>query len=591
MKKILSLKRKYFICAAALLLVSGAAFFFLKTCLPSSENKEFESYIEDIFQQEMKTNTLNLHYTLAYPEDYGINEYQVTLGTMEPDALEKNQKEAEKLQRELEKFDLSQLSEENQIIYDILSFEFSSQLSLGSSYLLQEPLGPNLGIQAQLPILLAEYTFRTSSDIKDYFSLLADIPEYFQSILEFEEKKAEEGLFMSDVSADRIIQQCQSFMETGTENYLYSMFNQRVEELLNSRRISRHQADSFIEMHDKLMGQFVFPAYLSLSQGLEELKGRGKNTGGLAYLDGGKDYYKYLVQSTVGDYRSLDEILQSLLLQLQEDYSKVQELLTENPAIISSAYSLPSSGLSPEQMLDYLQHIIADDFPELEVKEYEVKYVPESMEEFSSPAFYLTPPMDTLTPNTIYINQSSQVSQAELFTTLAHEGFPGHLYQTVYFAGQDHHPIRELLSCSGYIEGWATYVESLAYGYASPFLAIDQDIMDFLCLNRSISLCLYSILDLGIHYQGWNMDTTADTLAVFGITDQETCQEIFQYIIENPANYLKYYLGYLNFISLKDTVQTETGSSFNLKEFHKNLLDIGPAPFPVVEKYLLAEYK
>src|SRR5699024_3828024 len=116
-------------------------------------------------------------------------------------------------------------------------------------------------------------------------------------------------------------------------------------------------------------------------------------------------------------------------------------------------------------------------------------------------------------------------------------------------------------------------------------------IMDFLCLNRSISLCLYSILDLGIHYQGWNMDTTADTLAVFGITDQETCQEIFQYIIENPANYLKYYLGYLNFISLKDTVQTDTGSSFNLKEFHKNLLDIGPAPFPVVEKYLLAEYK
>ena len=205
----------------------------------------------------------------------------------------------------------------------ILSLEFSSQLSLGSSYLLQEPLGPNLGIQAQLPILLAEYTFRTSSDIKDYFSLLADIPEYFQSILEFEEKKAEEGLFMSDVSADRIIQQCQSFMETGTENYLYSMFNQRVEELLNSRRISRHQADSFIEMHDKLMDQFVFPAYLSLSQGLEELKGRGKNTGGLAYLDGGKDYYKYLVQSTVGDYRSLDEILQSLLLQLQEDYANL----------------------------------------------------------------------------------------------------------------------------------------------------------------------------------------------------------------------------------------------------------------------------
>ena len=113
--------------------------------------------------------------------------------------------------------------------------------------------------------------------------------------------------------------------------------------------------------------------------------------------------------------------------------------------------------------------------------------------------------------------------------------------------------------------------------------------MDFLCLNRSISLCLYSILDLGIHYQGWNLQTTSDTLGVFGITDQETCKEIFQYIVENPANYLKYYLGYLNFVSLKDQAQKEAGNSFSLKDFHEDLLDIGPAPFPVIEKYLFKE--
>lgn len=269
----------------------------------------------------------------------------------------------------------------------------------------------------------------------------------------------------------------------------------------------------------------------------------------------------------------------------------MQELLSSDPQLLSRAYNLTPSDLSPEQMLDYLQHVVTDDFPGVEVDSYEVKYVPESMEDFSSPAFYLTPPVDTLTPNTIYINQASQVSPAELFTTLAHEGFPGHLYQTVYFSKQDHHPIRELLSCSGYIEGWATYVEALSYDYASPFLHIDQEILDFLCLNRSISLCLYAILDLGIHGQGWNAQTTADTLAVFGITDPDTCQEIFQYIVENPANYLKYYLGYLNFLDLREEVQSTAGSSFSPRDFHKNLLDIGPAPFPVVEKYLFAKYE
>ena len=591
MKNFLSSKRKYLISALVLILGAGAVLFFIKIHGTDSENTQFEKYIDQIFREELEENTLNLHYTLAYPEDYGIKGYSVSLGTMDPDALEDSLEETRTLNKRLKNFDPAQLSEGNQIIYDILSLEFSSRLSLGSSYLLQEPLGPNLGIQAQLPILLAEYTFRTSADIKDYFSLLSQMPEYFQSILDFEEEKAKEGLFMSDTSADRIIRQCESFMETGEENYLSSMFGQRVQELSEEKRITQAQAEDFTQMQEKLMEQCVFPAYRTLSQGLEELKGQGKNSGGLIHLEGGKDYYEYLIRSTVGDYRSSEEILQSLFLQLQSDYKKVQELLAADPQLLSKAYSFSSSEFSPEQILDYLQHVITDDFPSLDTGSYEVKYVPEAMEDFSSPAFYLTPPVDTLTPNTIYINQASQVSPTELFTTLAHEGFPGHLYQTVYFGNQDHHPIRELLSCGGYVEGWATYVEALSYGYASPFLHIEPEILNFLGLNRSISLCLYAILDLGIHGQGWNLQTTADTLAVFGITDSDTCQEVFQYIVENPANYLKYYLGYLNFMDLREEVQETEGSSFQPKEFHKNLLDIGPAPFPVVKKYLFKIYE
>ena len=591
MKKFLSAKRKYLISALVLILGAGAVLFFAKIHGTDSENTQFEKYIDQIFREELEENTLNLHYTLAYPEDYGIKGYSVSLGTMDPDALEDSLEETRTLNKRLKNFDPAQLSEGKQIIYDILSLEFSSRLSLGSSYLLQEPLGPNLGIQAQLPVLLAEYTFRTSADIKDYFSLLSQMPEYFQSILDFEEEKAKEGLFMSDTSADRIIRQCESFMETGEENYLSSMFGQRVQELSEEKRITQAQAEDFTQMQEKLMEQCVFPAYRTLSQGLEELKGQGKNSGGLIHLEGGKDYYEYLIRSTVGDYRSSEEILQSLFLQLQSDYKKVQELLAADPQLLSKAYSFSSSEFSPEQILDYLQHVITDDFPSLDTGSYEVKYVPEAMEDFSSPAFYLTPPVDTLTPNTIYINQASQVSPTELFTTLAHEGFPGHLYQTVYFGNQDHHPIRELLSCGGYVEGWATYVEALSYGYASPFLHIEPEILNFLGLNRSISLCLYAILDLGIHGQGWNLQTTADTLAVFGITDSDTCQEVFQYIVENPANYLKYYLGYLNFMDLREEVQETEGSSFQPKEFHKNLLDIGPAPFPVVKKYLFKIYE
>ena len=133
------------------------------------------------------------------------------------------------------------------------------------------------------------------------------------------------------------------------------------------------------------------------------------------------------------------------------------------------------------------------------------------MEEFLSPAFYLTPPMDTGAPNVIYINHGRQISNLELFTTLAHEGFPGHLYQTVYFGRQSPSHIRYLIDYSGYVEGWATYVESYAYSYASG----NPSLTRLLWLNRSINLCLYSLLDIGIHHDGWTMAETYALLKQF----------------------------------------------------------------------------
>lgn len=100
------------------------------------------------------------------------------------------------------------------------------------------------------------------------------------------------------------------------------------------------------------------------------------------------------------------------------------------------------------------------------------------MEDYLSPAFYLTPPLDTGTPNVIYINRSGRHSGPELVSTLAHEGFPGHLYQTTSFASCQPEDIRYLISCGGYVEGWATYVESCLPSYADNFIK-DSDAKTF----------------------------------------------------------------------------------------------------------------
>lgn len=590
MKAFLSKKRHLVILGLILLLCFGISVFCLR--YPFSQDARFQRFTDRIALEEFSSNTLNLHYTLAYPQDYGIKDYTISLGTMEPDVLKQSGKQLAALQKKLEDFSYENLSSENRMIYDMLRLDFSLQLSAADFYLLQEPLGPNLGIQAQLPALLAEYTFRVPQDIQDYFSLLTCIPEYFNSILEFEKEKSAQGLFMNDTCAKGIIQQCTAFSSQKEENFLDVMFEEQLADLKQQKVITQKQADSYKSMHKKLLKKCVFPAYENLAEGLEKLCGTGKNWGGLCHLPDGAQYYEYLLKNNVGDFRPIPEIQQRLMEQLKADTMAIQNLLQQDPSLFSKAAKLTqSTTYSPQEMLAYLNQTMTRDFPSLKAPDYEVKAVPKAMEDFSSPAFYLTPPLDTLSPNAIYINGTSQVSEAELFTTLAHEGFPGHLYQTLYFGRQQPSLIREFLGCSGYVEGWATYVESMAYGYGAEFLNISPQVMELLNRNRSISLCLYSILDIGIHYQGWTLQEVTNTLSSFGIASQEICQEIFQYIVENPTNYLKYYLGFLNFTDLRTTVENKKGTDFQLKDFHQKILEIGPAPFPVVKKYLLFQYE
>lgn len=559
---------------------------FFKKIEPTLENKQFERFTDSIFTSELSSNTLNLHYTLAHPETFGINDYKISLGSINEKAHSHSFSNLKSNQKRLKKFHYQNLSKENQLTYDILSLEFSTQLSGENFFWLQEPLSPHLGISSQLPILLAEYTFRTGNDIKDYFSLLSCLPDYYNELAEFETQKAKRGLFMSDASLERLLAQCQTMLSS---DYLASAFEDKINSLQTAGTLTKKQADSYLSLHEKLIHTCVIPSYQSLSEKLSALKGSGKNDRGLAGFPDGTAYYHYLIQSQVGDFRSVKEIEERLFTQLALDYRQMQTLLSQNPSLAQNL-SVFSLSATPKEMLSYLSKAMRTDFPDLDSPKYEVKYVPESMEEFSSPAFYLTPPADTLSPNTIYINRSSQVNPAELFTTLAHEGFPGHLYQTLYYGNQNPAPIRNLLGCSGYIEGWATYVESISYGYAASYFKVEPELLQLLWQNRSISLCLYSLLDIKIHEYGWTLAQVTQSLHGFGIASDDTCKEIYQYIIENPANYLKYYLGYLNFMDLRDLAEKKAGDEFDKKEFHRFILETGPAPFPIIEKYVLENY-
>lgn len=583
--KILKKKSSFFIaCGLIFTFIIGiAAGYFSAHGI--TENGKFEAFTQEVFRNEVSGSSLTLHYSLAHPEKQGIRRKAASLGTI-PTDMQNTYKVCQQYEDKLKAFRYSHLSTENQMTLDSMLLYYHTEKSLGDNYLLQEPLGPSLGIQAQLPVLLAEYAFYEDRDISDYLNLLTTIRPYFQSIIKFEQKKSQAGFFMSDATLDRILAQCSAFIRNPDENYMLDIFRTKISDY---GKLSGSEQQTLILTHQNLMKTEVIPAYQELMTGLEALRGTGKNPRGLAYFKGGKSYYLYFLQSQTGTYVPVKEIEKRLSRQLSSEIGIVGNVLRQNPELLTTLNKgISFTEMRPAQILSSLQKKISSDFPPLEDVSFELKTVHDSMKDYLSPAFYLTPPMDTGTPNVIYINPSANYQGLELFTTLAHEGFPGHLYQTVSFERQNPSGIRNLLDTSGFAEGWATYVEPFAYEYAADYIldSSASDLARLAWLNRSINLCMYSLLDIEIHYNGWSQAESASFLKAFGIEDSTVISEIYQYILETPGNYLKYYWGYLSLLDLRTAEQKRLGQDFDIKDFHRRVLKIGGVQFPVLEKYI-----
>ena len=582
---ILKHRKKIFLILPCCLLVilisflSGNAFW--SSLHAESSDRQFRTFTRSLFQTEVSANTISLHYTLRSPSDYGIADIPATYGNLSSDPIAAKASVRNVLSS-LQEFDPDTLSSENALTFKILD-TYLKNASTGTDYLLyQEPLGPVSGIHTQLPVLLSEYSFYDTQDVETYLALLKETPSYFDSVIQFEQKKAASGLFMPDYQADSVLDTCQSFIDMGKENYLVSTFNERIASL---DLLPENKKDSFQKENMKLVTEEIYPAYQNLITAIKSLKGKGMNEQGLSHFPYGKKYYEYLVRQTTGCNESISRLRLMTRAQILEDLNAMQKVLFPADAALTQASVLEQT--SPDSMLDDLRSKITDTFPEIPDVDFQVKYVPESMQDYLSPAFYMIPAIDNLTENVIYINNGQTASGLNLYTTLAHEGYPGHLYQTVYFSASEPDPIRSILDFGGYVEGWATYAEMMSY-YLAPLPKTEASLLQ---KNSSVILGLYALADMGIHYDGWSVTDTVRFFSDYGINDPNAVQSVYELIIGSPANYLKYYIGYLKFYELKKEMADTLGNQFSQKEFHRAVLDVGPAPFEIVydevEKNLL----
>ena len=547
-----------------------------------SPDDNFQKFTSALFSQEVSTNTITLHYTLKDPEKYGIQNTPVTFGSYTYDTASSSAA-IENCLAALKKHDYDKLSEKNKMTYDVLDQYLTLSLE-GSEYALyDEPLSPLTGIQSQMPVLLSEYQFHNKQDIETYLTLLEETPAYFTSLESLEQTKSKAGLFMASYTADSIIKECTSFIDMGENNYLYSSFEQRIESM---EELTQEEKDTYTAKNKEQLKNHVFPAYQQLIDTLNALRTSGKNNNGLCYYPKGTSYYEYVVKRETGSSRSITALQELTRRQMTEDLLAMQEILNKQKSSseeTKETASLTLEDSNPSAILNELKNKLPGDFPAPPEVSTTVKYVQKEMEEFLSPAFYMVPALDNTQNNVIYINQGHLPDDLELYTTLAHEGYPGHLYQTVYYANQNPDPIRNILNFGGYTEGWATYSEMLSY-YYSP---LDKDQAILMQRNSSVILGLYALADMGIHYDGWTLVDAVSFFREYGITDNNTIENIYDLIVADPANYLKYYIGYAEILDLKKEAVKAWGDSFTQERFHKAVLDAGPSSFDILKDHII----
>lgn len=595
--------------------------------------KNFKDFTDALFRYEVTSDSITTAYSIKNPDKWDIPALEPRITTFSyNDYLKESSDDTPDetlifVENCLSRYDSADLSEDEKLTYSLLKDYIQTNSALSEYSFYERLLGSSTGIQANLPVTLGEYPLRTETDVNTYLELLTQIPSYFKDIISYEKHRAELGYNTAPFVTANALNSTKTMMtgfQNGDNSFL-DTFNERITQIDS---LSKKDINKYKNLNQRYVEKYVIPSYEMVVTYLESnlstmestpstttdskrktetpernitttmdttdtsniLSYMDENTSyGICTLPEGKDYYSLLTKQSTGSSRPVTELISMTEQSLKNALSTVlNTALTDQEAYFYYCeHPLESYYASPEAMLENLSLMIREDYPLLsDTPAYKIKTVSDSLASSLSPAFYMIPAIDDYKNNTIYINPLyTNEENGNLFPTLAHEGFPGHLYQTVYFNESDPSDIRHMLNYLGYVEGWATYVEMDSLTFLEYPLEGDS-LCKLYQADTIINLALCARIDMGVNYEGWSLADTRTFFEEQGFNSYYA-QDVYAYVVEAPTNYLSYFIGYLEIMDIKDAYQRQEMENYSEKEFHKKLLDVGPADFETIRKYLL----
>ena len=565
------------------------------TVFADKENPEFQQFMKDYFVKAVTEDTLSYNYTIKDGSVYGVEPPKATLGdpSMEQSAIDKQQKEIQEQYDKLLKFEDAELTEDERFTYECLKTDTELSLKLFDNIYFYEPFSPMRGLQANIPTNFTDYRFDDKSDVEDYITMLNQMRDYFKGYIDFEYVKSDAGYFMSDNVADKVIEQCDEFTADKENNFMIGVFDDRIEEL---DFLSKEEKEDFKKRDKEAVLNSVIPAFEDLKKTMQELKGTGKNDKGICNYEGGKDYYaNYIFPSFSGSSKTPSEEIDVMDNRFKNLVNEMSMIYSTNPDAYN-AYAENYSNLFDDsdkmdasELIDYQIEHCLDDYPDLDNIKYTANYLDKHMEKIMENvlAYYMSPAIDDPEGNLIYVNGSHS---SGMWTTLSHEGCPGHMFQNAYFMSTNPNLVRMIQGNIGYKEGWAVYS---SYGSLDQYdfggSQYKEEFADLSRINEDLGYLIYGRIDLGVNYEGWDIEDIKDYLSKSGY-GTDFAEDVMTTVTGDPGVYLSYTTSFYEMEELRKYAEDELGSKFSAKEFNKTILDAGPCQFcnlrTKVEKYV-----
>ena len=552
------------------------------------EQQEFEQYLDDYFKDVVTDDTLTYNYTIKDGADYGLEEPEVTLGDpgMTAEEIGQDKEEFGGWVKKLDAIDRSCLTEDQKLTYDVLDEYFEVSAGIFDNVYLYEPFSPMRGLQANIATNFTDYRCDDKGDVERYIELLGQIPDYFAEYLDFEQEKSEKGYFMSDAVCDKVISQCKDFVADKENHFMVTTFNDNIDAL---DFLTDEEKAEYKEANKQAVENSLLPAFENVAAVLSGLKGTGTNDGGICNYDGGKEYYEYLLKNFAGTAKSPEEVIDMLDTELQKLMVSLYQYYLGNQAAyeyFASNYDsmfAETDQMTASEMVDKMMETASEHYPDAGTINYKAEALDKNLETIMDDvlAYYMAPAIDDPDNNLIRVNG---LHTDGMWTTLAHEGYPGHMLQNAYYMSTDPEPVRTLMNFLGYKEGWAMYAcyDSLYYyEYEEP--EYGDTIAALYQLNDEMSYLMMGRVDLGINYEGWTLQDTADYLTKNGM-DGSAAQELYTTMVGDPAVYQSYSTGYYEMKELRDYAEEKMGDDFDLKTFNTIILETGPCQFDILKE-------